>query len=316
MKQAFFATVTVITLSIQPTVATVRADVIYSTSVSYAASNNLAVPGGTTGAVSGENDASLSLSVPGDLGGTYDVSGTATAAIGELGVAATLTLSDYVVGSYVGISTPGTSYVPNAVIARAQVDDVISIVGPQANYDVQFTYTLSGDATTSGVNTFQSWVVPNVVFTRDGYYSREYDVVIPEDGSHFSTVTVTAHDVPSNVELNLTQYLELILIAQDSHYESDYDPYETGEFTPDEWPFVADMPDPYSLAMNADFADTLVLDTMALLDADGNLAIGRVVSENGVMYPVDSLVPEPHTALMLGVCWAWLLATPIARRRI
>jgi hypothetical protein len=315
MKQALFVTVTTATLGVLLTIDAIRADVIYSTSIFYAASNNLAIPGGTTGGVSGDNYASLSESLPGDLGGFYEVSGAATAAIGELGVAATLTLTDYVVGSYVGISTPGNNYVPNAVSARAQVDDTVTIVGPEANYNLQFTYTLSGDATTSGTSNFQSWVVPNVVFTRDVYYSRVYDVVIPEDGSHFSTVTVTAQNVPSNVELNLAQYLELILIAQDSHYEADDDPYVTGEFKPDEWPFIADMPDPYSLTMNADFADTLVLDTIALLDTNGNLAFGRIVSQNGVTYPVDSLVPEPTTALMFAACWTSLLTTSIARRR-
>ena len=169
-----------------------RGDVTYSTSIFYTAAYNMAVPGGTVGSVSGEHEASLSLSLPGDLGGTFDVAATATAAIGELGVAGSLTLTDYRVGSYVGIVTPASSYVPNALSARATVDDVVTIVGPLASYDVQFTYTLSGTAIASGVGSFRPWVVPNVVFTRDDYYAREYDVIVPGTGDHFSTVTVTA----------------------------------------------------------------------------------------------------------------------------
>ena len=113
--------------------------------------------------------------------------------------------------------------------------------------------------------------------------------------------------MPANVELNLSQYLELILIAEDSHYDADADPYETGVFQPDEWPLIAVLPDPYSITMSADFADTLRLDTLTLWDTEGNVAEGQFISANGVIYPTETLVPEPQAALTLVMELAWFV---------
>jgi hypothetical protein len=119
-------------------------------------------------------------------------------------------------------------------------------------------------------------------------------------------VTFTLAGIPSNVTLNLHQFMQILLYSADSVYQTDIDPFETGDWDPShilgETSLIGE--DPYSVTVSADFSHTLELQDVTLRDVSGSVATGAWLrSENGVQYPGQP-VPEPATCglLCLGAC--------------
>ncbi len=302
----------------------VKGALVYGTSVSYLTGQDpYAVQSiGAAGDVFGTTTASLDYSGSGPFGGTFDYSGAAEAAELALKTRAAVSLTNYSVGSYYLVVTPGFDYLPVSGAARSSVTDQITISGPDAAYSVDFVYRLTGTAA-RGQGNFESYFRPLVAASASFYsvatgtsVGSAGTALYPATGLYDSIVTLTAQNVPANALLNLSQFLQVLLYSADSMYSTDIDPYQDGDWDPSHITFqttLVDNTSSYSVNFSADFSHTLELQSVTLRHLDGSLAAeASLRSENGVLYPGQmSPVPEPATWAIFG---AGLALLPVMHR--
>ena len=106
----------------------------------------------------------------------------------------------------------------------------------------------------------------------------------------------------SNVPYELTQSLRLATVIADRYYSTDNDPFQDGDFDPSHIVstnvIVAEHP--YNGGFSVDFGHSMVLKSVIIRDLFGNVATdASLVSQNGVIYPDSSSVPEPSTFVLL-----------------
>jgi len=302
----------------------VQAQVLYSSIASYRTGQdpyNSNPEFGSTDTAVGTASASLGFSGAGPLGGDFSFAGLAQAAVGTLKTQVAVTLSDYAVGSYYSVNAPTFDYLPESGLTQASVRDQVVVSGMAATYDVEFTYGLTG-AAARGDGIFDFYFRP-VVFASTSFLDTDTFATVGFDGTVFypepgvldSTIVLTINDVPANTEFDLQQLLQVRLFAADSQYTTDLDPFQTGDWDSSHILSQESLigEGPYSVNYYADLGNSLELQNVAVLDDAGNVAAEAfLVSQNGIVYPGQPVVPEPSTLLML--C-STLAALPILARR-
>jgi hypothetical protein len=276
---------------------------------------------GWSDAAYGSTSTALEYTGAGPLGGVFQFSGAARADATQLGIDAQYSLRDYPLRSYVMVVTPGFDYLPVAGFAQASATDQVVLQGAAAEYSVRFDYRLKGSVA-RGEGNYDSFFRPvlasAVVFSRDGVNSGSGGISFyPTPGLVDIPVSMTVTNVPANVPLSLTQFLQTQVYAADSMDESDIDPFVTENWDPTHITYSTALvgEEPYTVSAAANFLHTLELVNVAILDATGAPAVDALLaSENGVQYPGQGVVvPEP-TTLLAACATAALVGTQTRRR--
>jgi len=267
----------------------------------------------------------------GPLGGTFAFSGATEAAAGLLKARASVGFSNYAGGSYFMVDGPAgqPDDLPMSGSAQTAFGDETVITGPGASYDVEFTYRLTGntDRPSDPGNPFDSYFRPIVILgaglSMPGANFSMGHSLTPNQGVHDSEIKVTVQDVPVGVTLALSQFLRIALFTWDSLYYGPVPCDDGGLAAPGAVPvdrpcMTSVVSAPYSVTVGADFSHTLELRNLALLAADGSVAVGASLNSlNGVRYPgqtVDAPAPATLGLLLAGLGWMGLRARGRVRR--
>ena len=317
MSRSFFTVAAALIFSFAGT-QSASAALVYSTLAGYRMFGDYYDPlqGGNplyfTDLAIGTDVASLAYSGPGGswIYSTFAYSGSASATPLVLRAETSVAVNSYLIGAYVGTSYQyGLGYIHAipAGEATASVTDQIVVTGPGDFYELEFTYELAGTFERDDQH-IHSWpltdyeLMPRVAI--NGIYGQDsaqqlFNSEGLVDNFGKQTLTVLAN---SNVPYELTQSLRLATVIADQYYSTDNDPFQDGDFDPSHIAstnvIVAEHP--YNGRFSVDFGHSMVLKSVIIRDLFGNVATdASLVSQNGVIYPDASSVPEPSTFVLL-----------------